>query len=948
MTALALATVGRAQLAPPGQDYVADIGIASFKAPATADFAPGASFTMEGWFYLTANPPFGWLMGKGLAVAGADPFLSFGVYLDSVGAKISFNTATGSVGSDRSVSSPTNFPLRTWTHVAAVQEGTVIRLLINGSVVAAGTALGPPLSAPTVPFGVGVAYQANGSPSFSNFSGFARQVRFWSVARTTAQISAAMSESLPSDRAGLVASWPLDEASGTTARDLSGAARALSSSGVVATRTALLAAGPFYVPGPATPVANGPLGLIINSTLIDFDGDGDDDLIVLDTAPATNPETRRRIRAFRNNGGTFVDATDAVLGNVTMVLGRDAIVKDFNGDGHPDLLIAGHGTDTFPFPGEQTRLFMGTADGRLVDESATRLPQKSYFTHSIAAADIDGDGDIDIFMGNLYVAPGGKGPRFYLNDGHGFFTEATDRLPADIASNQLGSTYSACLLVDVNGDGYSDLLLGGIDGSPNEVLLNDRTGHFLPANRALLPPKLFGINGVTVAIRSADFNGDGKPDLIVSTSGGTLVQNGVVINGYGAAGLQLLLNRGDGTFTDATATAGFIWSANEQWVVWPRIVDLDGDGRPDILAEVATSNGLGSSGVTARIFLNRGNGQFVDASAAYLNIATTGFVHASDFDRDGKVDLITVSHVEDPSNIVVARNVKTLDRDLFQTGSVRPSRLANLSVLTDVTTSVPQFTVGTVVGGSGTSGLKPLLIRAGGPSLTPLGVVGALADPKLDVFSGPTVVATNDNWAGTPALTSLFAQVGAFAYVSGASLDSAAAYSANATGAPANLTVQVGGVGSATGTVIAELYDATPSASFAVTTPRLVNVSVLKQIDSGGILTAGFVIQGTLPKQVLIRAVGPTLALPPFGIGGAMSDPKLDLFLGQTVIASNDNWGGGTALASAFSNVGAFSLGATSKDAALLVTLFPGSYTAQASGVAGSSGLAIVEVYEVP
>jgi hypothetical protein len=69
-------------------------------------------------------------------------------------------------------------------------------------------------------------------------------------------------------------------------------------------------------------------------------------------------------------------------------------------------------------------------------------------------------------------------------------------------------------------------------------------------------------------------------------------------------------------------------------------------------------------------------------------------------------------------------------------------------------------------------------------------------------------------------------------------------------------------------------------------------------------------------------------------------------FLGSAV--TNDNWGGGSALATAFGNVGAFALGATSRDAALLVTLQPGNYTAQVSGVNGTAGRAQVEVYEVP
>jgi hypothetical protein len=664
---LLLLTTVRAQIAPPNQEYVANLGSAPFKAPATVDFAPGATFTMEGWFYLTNNTPFGWLMGKGLATSGVDPFVSFGVFLDSAGSKLSFNTSTGVAGSARGVASPAAFPLRVWTHVAAVQDNGVIRLLINGSVVATGTPAGSPLAAPNVSFGVGVAYQADGSPNFANFPGLARQVRFWNVARTAAQISAALSESLPTDRTGLVAAWPLDESSGANARDLSGAGRTLSASSVVAIRTTQLAAGPFYSAGAPTSVVNGPLGGIFNSVLIDFDSDGDADLIILDTARATFPETRTRLRAFRNNVGTFVDATDAVLGNVTMVNPRHAFAADFNGDGLADLLVVGHGTDIPPYPGEQSRIFIRTADGRLVDETATRLPQHASFTHNVAVADIDGDGDLDIYMCNIGGGDANIGPRFYLNNGTGVFTEATNRIPQDISDRQSGHIYTASLLVDVNGDGRPDLVLGGqcgaFGGSPNELLMNDGTGHFVRDSRFVLPPKLFSnVEGVTVAIGSADFNGDGKPDLVLATSGGTSVINGVPSNGYGIPRLQLLLNRGDGTFADATATAGFTWSASETCVFWPNILDFDGDGRPDILAEetLASPNFVG-----ARIFLNRGNGTFVDASSAYTFPQLTEFVHAADFDRDGQVDLVTASSWISPSVITVARGLKRLDQSLF-------------------------------------------------------------------------------------------------------------------------------------------------------------------------------------------------------------------------------------------------------------------------------------------
>ena len=79
-----------------------------------------------------------------------------------------------------------------------------------------------------------------------------------------------------------------------------------------------------------------------------------------------------------------------------------------------------------------------------------------------------------------------------------------------------------------------------------------------------------------------------------------------------------------------------------------------------------------------------------------------------------------------------------------------------------------------------------------------------------------------------------------------------------------------------------------------------------------------------------------------------MADPQLTLFSGQTVIGSNDNWGGTPELTAAFTQVGAFGLPAASKDAAVLATLQRGSYTVEAKGVGGTTGVAILEVYEVP
>ncbi|MBI5766333.1 MAG: hypothetical protein HZA93_00950 [Verrucomicrobia bacterium] len=273
-----------------------------------------------------------------------------------------------------------------------------------------------------------------------------------------------------------------------------------------------------------------------------------------------------------------------------------------------------------------------------------------------------------------------------------------------------------------------------------------------------------------------------------------------------------------------------------------------------------------------------------------------------------------------------------------------PARLANLSILTPLAAG-ETMTLGTALGGTGTAGAKPLLIRAVGPSLAPLGVTGALPDPKLEVLSGPaTTVAANDDWGGTAALATAFTNVGAFPF---AATDSRDAAIFKSDFAPGNYTVQVTG-GSGSGTVIAELYDSTPQGAFSATTPRLVNVSVLKQINAGETLTAGFVIGGTGSKRVLIRAVGPGLT--PLGVGGVLADPQLSLHRSgsATPLTSNDNWAGDPILSAAFNSVGAFALPPASFDAAILATLQPGAYTAQASGAGPTAGLALVEVYELP
>ena len=103
-------------------------------------------------------------------------------------------------------------------------------------------------------------------------------------------------------------------------------------------------------------------------------------------------------------------------------------------------------------------------------------------------------------------------------------------------------------------------------------------------------------------------------------------------------------------------------------------------------------------------------------------------------------------------------------------------------------------------------------------------------------------------------------------------------------------------------------------------------------------------------KFGLVRGIGPGLA--GFGVEGVLADPRLRIFNGDTLVGENDNWDANVvdtaALASSMQASGAFVLGAGSRDAAIVLTLQPGAYTAQVSAADGSSGVALVEIYEVP
>jgi len=249
-------------------------------------------------------------------------------------------------------------------------------------------------------------------------------------------------------------------------------------------------------------------------------------------------------------------------------------------------------------------------------------------------------------------------------------------------------------------------------------------------------------------------------------------------------------------------------------------------------------------------------------------------------------------------------------------------------------------------GGFGISGAgtKQLLIRGMGPSLTLVGVPsGELTDTQLALFDATsTEIAQNSHWGGTTALAAAQGLVGAYT-VPANSLDSMLYLPLTV----ANYSTELSGVGAATGIAVIELYDTDTPPPAA----RLTNVSLRAPVGAGGdILIGGFTIGGSTAETVLIRAIGPSLAFPPSVLTGVLAQPILTLFAGSdpTPLYSNAVWGGDPALVSAEAIVGAYTLSTSSQDSLLLVTLPPGGYSAEITGAYNTTGIAAVEIYEVP
>ena len=348
--------------------------------------------------------------------------------------------------------------------------------------------------------------------------------------------------------------------------------------------------------------------------LADVDGDGQVDILVANGGDYDRAGTPEPARVWKNLANWSDPAAthcqdisqQAVLGFTG--LSRTIKVADVDGDGDLDIFTGGSYQT-------QAHLYLRGADGWT--DATDQLPQQLTSIGDAEWGDVDGDGDLDLVIAdwgpiapaaNNYV--GGR-TRLYLNDGTGHFTDATaTRMPATLVGWSWDLT-----LADVDGDYALDILVSCKACAGSYLFHNSGTGTFTEVPGAL-PPR-----PNNYALEPMDIDGDGDLDL-------------ATINDGAGGKNRILVNDGHGMFTDETATR-LTGTANpgtdDNAVVF---LDVDSDGDADML--VASLSG------PERLLLNDGTGTFTLAAGAATPDDTPGSlgIAVADLDGDGRLDVV--------------------------------------------------------------------------------------------------------------------------------------------------------------------------------------------------------------------------------------------------------------------------------------------------------------------
>jgi hypothetical protein len=589
-------------------------------------------------------------------------------------------------------------PLNEWAHLAATYDGAMIRVFLNGIQQAEVAASG---NIPVVgEFGFRCASAAPWTEIFnvglkSGFNGGMRQLRIWNRALSEAEIVANAGLHLDGTESGLVGYWPLD-----------GPLDPIQAPNKVAGGPPLLFSN---YPKPEWRLTD-PLFVVREDLVedavvtdcpwlgletwawVDAQDDGDQDLIFSGGSADFGRSFPAPFWALiRESASGFVfDTASAISGTPLAETSFRVETADFNGDGRLDVFTANMGCDGCEPFGAPDTLLLSRPDGRLEDASGNLLappcdavtpqfegqhlcnageghwgrtpgirypgtgeavaPDRGH-THGVAAGDTDGDGDVDILVGNRTV--GIEAPYLLVNDGNGGFLADWQLLPDMLYKSNLNgedpTSPQAFLLNDLDGDGHVDLVTSPEPSGSGEYFTgihwNDGSGDFSSADTRVILP-IAGIPNQPCCLPTSattpmatDIDNDGDKDLLI-------VWNPEDLNRIFRSSLQILINHGGRVFVDETvARVGTPPQAGmpRSWVSKIYTGDVNQDGCPDLLF-LEDELRLFEVG----IWLNNCQGYFSPMAGPGLPKRGSTFIPL-DFDGDGDIDLI--SSIQLPTGI---------------------------------------------------------------------------------------------------------------------------------------------------------------------------------------------------------------------------------------------------------------------------------------------------------
>ncbi len=626
------------------------------------------------------------------------------------------------------------------------------------------------------------------------------------------------------------------------------------------------------------------------SFFVDYDNDGHLDIFVKNI-----PDTIAVNALYHNNGdGTFTSVEGAGgLADANHGIDEGSIVSfaDYDNDGWMDVVIGGNGSSE--------ALYHNNGDGTFTDvtDAAGLTPKRN--TQGLAWGDYDNDGLIDLYVSRGKATGGGiQSNSLYRNLGDGTFIDKSNQAHVDDNTNTWAAVWG-----DYDNDGLLDLFVArpgttviGI-GNANILYHNNGDGTF--SDVAAQEGVALQDDAVTSAHKLAawgDYNDDGYLDLVVKDG----ISPGL-ITGDAFKGLHYLLKNNGGT---------------------NHYIKLNLQGVESNLRGIGARVTVIHDGLIAFRQNNGGGGGEWGSQGdgpMHFGIGTSTTATIKIAWPSGLVDMV-------PD--VAADTSLTVTEGSFPP----PVQSQNISTRLDVQTDDKVGIGGFIITGvTGTT--KKVLIRGIGPSLANSGIQNFLADPVLELHKPNGTTLVDDNWKES--------QLADIAATGLAPTDDAeAAMVANLD--PGPYTAILSGLNGTTGIGVIEVYDLDPGI-----TSQLANVSTRGFIGTGDDVMIGGVIigpNGAPDATLVVRALGPSLA--DLGVNDPLADPTLELHdANGDIVAFNNNWQDDPSQAATLEADGLAP--ADALESAISIMLPIGSYTAVVQGQNETTGVGLVEIYNL-